>query len=392
MKNVLMIVMNNVIYDARVKKEALTLKENNYNIKIFGLKEFTNDSIDTDYHGIPIILIELIAKKLLPKNNFGWICKYLEYVSLLIIKSIKLDIDVIHAHNLECLVPAYLISKLKKTKIVYDSHELSTEMSGKKDGFINKLWRIVEKKLLKSADRVIAANKSRAEIMFNEYGAPALPTAILNIPERKDKTKSSDNSLYDFLRQRDIADKKIVLYQGRISPYRSLDKLILSVKYWENDLVLILLGPIYRDRLQKDLDGVILDNKLSERVFFHPPVANESLTGFTNGASIGIVIYDKSSRNNFYCAPNKLFEYINSGLPIAGCDFPEVRKVLNKYRIGELFDPDNPESIANAVNRVAKTPDNYNNQDLFEKVMTEYSWKSQQDKLIELYQDLIQGK
>ena len=69
-----------------------------------------------------------------------------------------------------------------------------------------------------------------------------------------------------------------------------------------------------------------------------------------------------------------------------------IVEVVNKYRIGELFDPGNPESIANAVNRVAKSPDNYNNQNLFEKVMTEYNWKSQQEKLIELYQDLIQGK
>ena len=59
----------------------------------------------------------------------------------------------------------------------------------------------------------------------------------------------------------------------------------------------------------------------------------------------------------YLCAPNKLFEYCMASVPVIGCDFPEVSRVLQESPIGELFDVDSPDSIAAAIDRLLGDPD-----------------------------------
>ena len=180
-----MVVFNNVKYDSRVRKEAIALYEAGYKITIIGIKEEKNDENSLITDNIEVILIKLLSKNLLPKNPFGWFVKYFEYIIRLGFKLNKINFSFLHAHNLEALVASYIVTLFKKIKVVYDSHELFTEMAGNRPKLVNFFWKIAERKLLKKVNKVIAANESRAKIMFEEYGAKELPVTILNIPDEK---------------------------------------------------------------------------------------------------------------------------------------------------------------------------------------------------------------
>ena len=54
-----------------------------------------------------------------------------------------------------------------------------------------------------------------------------------------------------------------------------------------------------------------------------------------------------------YSLPNKVFEYIAAGLPILAADLPEVRKIVDGYKIGVCFNPIDPDSIAASINQLA---------------------------------------
>ena len=51
----------------------------------------------------------------------------------------------------------------------------------------------------------------------------------------------------------------------------------------------------------------------------------------------------------FWCLPNKLFDFIQAGVPIVASNLVEVGKIIKKYDIG-LFIPDHdPKSIAATI-------------------------------------------
>ena len=386
-KNICMVVFNNVKYDSRVRKEAIALSEEDYKITIFGIIEEKNDKKNFLIKpNIEVQLIDIKTKNTLPKKPWAWIIKYIEYVFRLHSKLIKNKYYFIHAHNLESLFASYfvLFAKKSKPKIIYDSHELFTEMAGNRPKLINTFWKITERKLLKKVDKVIAANESRAKIMRDEYGAKELPVTILNIPDEKvldnfDISKETKEYFFQF----DSYD--IVLYQGGITKNRNIHKLIESVRYWDKNLILMLLGKIIDKAF---FDSVIKKNHLENRIILHNSVPNDILLQYTFFAKIGVVIYDASTRNNYYCAPNKLFEYALMKKPIAGCNFPEITKIINKYHIGKTFDSENPKSIAYAINELDRNYKNYSKKEKFDILFKDINWKNQVEKLINIYEEL----
>ena len=380
--NVLMIVLNSVIHDSRVLREANSLLSVGYKVKILGLLDTKIDRHDRD---IEIELIDVWSRYRLPRNYVGWLIKYCEFCVKCTLKIIKSKPYIIHSHDLNALLPAYLGSLFSKSKIFYDSHELYTETSENSNTVINKMWRFIEKKLLHKVSAIIAANKSRARVMKNDYGAPYLPTVIMNIPSVQFVSRSF--LFQDYIKSRgvkNIDQKEIALYQGGISHNRSLDFLIRSVKSWNKKILLILMG--YGDRSYiNHLGNLIHGFDLQQRVFFHPAVPSHKLLQYTASADIGIVIYKNNCRNNYYCAPNKLFEYAAARIKIAGCDFPEVKRILEKYSIGYTFSPDSEKSVANCINRLLKIEIE---EKFFLNLFDDYNWDKEAGKLLNLYKEI----
>lgn len=373
-KKILMVVLNDVYFDSRVIREYKTLVNKGFLVNIIGIKS----KRQTGKSSTNIKLFPLLTRYLLPKNKIGWAIKYFEYFFRSIFFALKRNFYVIHCHDLPALFPMYFVSLIKKTKLIYDSHELYTETKPYSD-IINETWKIIERFLIKRVSSIIAANKSRALIMKKEYGAPNMPIIIKNIPDVQEINKS--DKLTRFLNKKNIFDKRIVLYQGGNFLSRNIDLVIKSIPYWKDNLVFVLMGHLQKNE-EKVLCEIIAEYDLKNRVFFHKPVLYSSLLEFTSSADIGIVIYRNDCRNNYYCAPNKLYEYAAAKIKIAGCDFPEVKEIIEKYEIGLTFSPDSIISISNCINNL----DAYDlDEKHIRKLFLENNWKIEQKKLLSLY-------
>jgi glycosyltransferase involved in cell wall biosynthesis len=104
--------------------------------------------------------------------------------------------------------------------------------------------------------------------------------------------------------------------------------------------------------LEDELRQMIRSLGMEERVRMTDPVPPEALLSYTAGADLGVIPYRPVGLNNYYCTPNKLFEYMTAGLPVVASRLPELVRFVEGLRIGRTFDPDKPEEIASAVNRV----------------------------------------
>jgi glycosyltransferase involved in cell wall biosynthesis len=67
-------------------------------------------------------------------------------------------------------------------------------------------------------------------------------------------------------------------------------------------------------------------------------------------------LYRNDCRNNYYCAPNKLFEYMRMGLPMVAANYPGIRLLVEGEGVGFCVDPASPGEIATALNRLAADP------------------------------------
>jgi glycosyltransferase involved in cell wall biosynthesis len=343
-----MVVLNTtpLVFDARVRKEAESLAAAGHTVLLVGLRQ-RGELVPGDLGSFRTVTFELWARRL-PRLPITWPVKYAEYLARAVVALLRNRADVYHAHDLDALVPAWIAARLARGRVVYDSHELFTERPIQ----MRVVWRLIERFLIRRVDAIIAASDERAEIMHREYGAEALPEVIINSPYRARAAASA--TIRDGLPE-GLRDAKLVVYQGGLAPGRCLESLTLAAGLFDANTVLVFVGApsAYTEAVLRPL---IRTHNLADRVFIVPPVDASEVVSFISTANLGVVIYQNSCRNNYYCAPNKLFDYCMAGVPVVGCDFPPVRRVVREYGLGDLFDPERPVAIADAVNRLLGDP------------------------------------
>ena len=386
-------VYNNCQHDARVLKEAKTLTESGYDVTIIAV-------LDKDTHpyeerdGFSILRVDTspppeppVSAKGRP-SSFGLLrrltAKIRSAFALLryyrrawkIVKSKPGEIY--QCQDLITLPLGYMAKRLYGARLVYDAYELTTELA-----YISRLekmgWWVLERFLIRRADEVIATGTYRAEYLVKKYRIAA-PTVILNCPPLP-AAEARNRALREKLGLVDDS-VHVILYQGGFISGRGLDKLVLAAAHLERGvLVLMGWGP-----LEAELKGLVKKKDLEARVYFTEPVPPEQVVYYCMSASVGVVIYQNTGLNNYYATPNKLYEYIHAGLPVVSSNFPALSEIVEGYGLGGTFDPEEPKSIAAAINQVLADEQRY---DTMRKnaleAATIFNWETESRKLLEIY-------
>lgn len=138
----------------------------------------------------------------------------------------------------------------------------------------------------------------------------------------------------------------IIMYHGAVTKGRGIETLIDVVSINMN-IVLFVLGDgseNYIEELKRQAQQVA-----DGRVAFHPAVPYQELWKYVGAADVGMVTIPAGCKSYYYMLPNKLLENIQCLTPIIGSDFPEIRKIVDKYRIGLLCDPTSIEEINRCI-------------------------------------------
>ena len=374
--------------DARVKREARTLAAR-YDVRVLYLCG-REDDVAREYRDGDVTVQSIqVTTRYLPRSPVFWLIKYLEFIVRCAIATARSGADVYHAHDLPMMIPARLAALVRSRPIVYDSHELFADMEQHSPARA-KAWRAIDRWAVRAAARVIAVNRSRADVMMEELGSPE-PVIIPNLPLPRTgpDLDPAASPLRAFARERTGRDDAtILLYQGMLGPGRALDRVVRAMALSESGAIFVVLG--FHNDYVDELLALARELGIEERVHYHPGVDSDQLPAITVGADAGLVIYAKTPRNNYLCAPNKLFDYCMAGIPIVGCDFPEVRRVADEYPIGELFDVDSPESIAGAIDRLLGDPAKLEEAQRATRVVREkYHWGVAQAALEGLYEQIL---
>lgn len=287
--------------------------------------------------------------------------------------------DALHAHDLNTLPVAAALARRLDVPLIYDAHELYPEISTLSPREAS-IWRFLERRLAKRATAIVTVCESIAAEIETRNGVRR-PMVLLNSPPIQPEPQEDPNALR--LRLGLPEEEPILLYQGGFAPNRGLGTLVLSAPALEGGTI-VLMG---WGALEEDLRKLILSQGLEQRVLLTEPVPREEVIAQAAGATVGVIPYEPIGLNNTYTTPNKLFDYMAAGLPIAASRLPELVRFVEGGEIGVTFEPGDPGALAGAVNRLLADPEGCARmRERARELAAVYSWERESAKLLDVYE------
>ena len=292
--------------------------------------------------------------------------------------------DYLHVHDLPQLRLGVEVKKLLGVPLIYDAHELFPALEHLGWAY-RKVWHRREQRYLPWVDRVITVNPLVAEEMQNRYRI-AMPTVIQNAidsPPDFDPTVRH-TKLRDELGL--SPDQKILLYQGCLLRSRGLEPLIDAMSSVQAPVHLVLLG--YGD-LKELLRARIAQLPGATRVHLLDAVPHEELLGWTASADAGVIPYQAKDLNKKLVSPNKLYEFIQAGLPMLSNDLPMLRRMIGEQELGLLWSFSDASSYARGIDAFFADEERvraYRHHVLFARQTI--NWRNEGKKLLALYEQL----
>ncbi len=273
-----------------------------------------------------------------------YVFSYIEYNTRMYYSARSCRAGLVEAHDLPSLLCARLIARRRRCPIVYFAHELWPEMG--QHALFSRFWRWLEKKLVRGVDLIVTPEGNRARIYLDEYGAPELPLVVANCPPFR--PPAAGTSLRDLAAAKGMPSSCVVLYQGLVTRERCIDEIVAASGHFAADVTLAIVGNGIDDWMDPEARL-----PAGRPILYHRHVSYEQLFDYTASADIGLLFYRNTCRNNYFCAPNKLYEYMMMGLPVITCNYPGLVGFVEENEIGLCVDPEDPLAIAAAINRVA---------------------------------------
>ncbi|MBC6976276.1 glycosyltransferase [Bacillus sp. Xin] len=299
-------------------------------------------------------------------------------LSQMVKKGLGKKYDLYHSNDLNTLPQGWLCAKVfRKKKLIYDSHEVQTSRTG----YNSKIYGIMEKFYLKYADVMIMENHTRAKYAEDLYGF--YPKVIHNYPFVTQPEQSDSVDLHKMLNL--PIEEPILLYQGGIQTGRGLDKLIQAVPMFNSGTV-VFIGD---GRIKPDLQKMVMELGLENKVKFMPKVPVNELLHYTKNAYLGFQVLNNVCFNHYSASSNKLFEYMMSGVPVIACSFPEIQRVVEKEYTGICVDSHDPASIAEGVNHLLNHPEE--REKMRRNCFTareNYNWENEKRIFVDIYKSL----
>ena len=371
-KTIFILVTNDLVYDQRVMRHAEYLQKNNHNIYIVGRQKLnTNKEITLKF---PHKRFQMIFSQ-------SWLF-YAEYNIRLTLFLLFKKIDIVWANDLDTLPSAYVISKLRSKKLVYDSHEFFTgvpELENKP--IVKRFWRKIESTLLPRIKVKFTVSEGIASLYKENYDVDF--DVVRNLSSSFENCNQTEQELpiiegFSF-------SEPFFIYQGALNKDRGLEYLIESMQFVDGYKLLI----VGDGDIKSELQDLVFKKQLIDKVKFSGLVEPSILKRITPKAKIGFSVELPINDNYRYCLPNKLFDYMHAGTPIISSQLIEISSLIQKYQIGISVTAVTPQAIAAGITYLKDNPKELKRmKENCLKAAKIESWENEKQKLIKLLDDM----
>jgi glycosyltransferase involved in cell wall biosynthesis len=357
-QKIILSVINDLSNDQRIHKVSSSLQKHGFEVLLVGRQLEGSPKVQRAYS---------------TKRFRLWFTKgplfYANYNLRLFIFLLFSKADVLVANDLDTLLANYLVAKLKGKKLVYDSHELFTqvpELIGRPK--VQAVWKKLEAWMLPNIKYAYTVSEGLANYYQLKYRIDM--KLIRNFPFKKEPSIQ--------------AKENVLIYQGALNVGRGLEELIAAMQFVEGHQLLIAGGGDIEQKLIQLVDEL----KLNGKVKFLGRLPLEDLQQYTTRAKLGFSIEKKHGLNYKLALPNKVFDYIHASVPVLYSDLQEVKNTLKEYEVGEELKSYEAKAMAEQIQQMLNSLDYSRWLMNCQQAAGVFCWEREEKKLIELYRQL----
>ncbi len=373
--------------DARVMREATALAKEGYSVSIVDVESDRTHPVEEEIRGIRVKHIMMPSWFVSTRFKPWFLAKATWMLICGILRLIRTPADIYHAHDEQALPACYIVARLRHKLLIFDAHEFPfSEKSVTRWRRLHALAVSLVARMAPYCRGIITVSQPIAQEIHRLYRGPEV-TVIRNIPMYR--TVQRTDRLREYLGL--SPETRIALYQGNLKHDRELDRLIRAAVFLERDIVIVMMGKGSKETLS-ELQMLIANEGVGDRVKIIPPVPYEELLDWTASADIGLIIYSQDySPNVRMCLPNKFFEYLMAGLPILSSQLDVVADISRTYDVGQVVSSLTPADIAAAINTMLADPVALDRMRLnaLESAQRVFNWEKELQQLIHLYDDIL---
>jgi glycosyltransferase involved in cell wall biosynthesis len=363
-KQIYISVTSDIVTDQRVIKVANTFVRSGVSVTAVGRKRG---------EGLPCSPVPFKMKRFRMVFNKGplfYACFNIRLLFYLLVRKT----DLLLANDLDTLPANYFVSCIKGIPLIYDSHEYFTGVPELQDRkFVKWIWKFIE--IFPKLKYIFTVSRSIADLYKEEYNKEI--KVIRNFAPRWKPGKETSISELGIPEGRRI----IILQGSGINIDRGAEEAVEAMQYIDNAILLLIGTGDVIERLKQKVNLM----NLGERVKFIDKMPYTQLLQYTSLGDVGLTLDKDTNLNYRYSLPNKLFDYIQAGIPVLASKLVEVEKIIRSYKIGELIDSYEPKHVAERINFMLSSEDKRRvwKRNL-EKAAGELCWENEEKKLIEI--------
>jgi glycosyltransferase involved in cell wall biosynthesis len=302
--------------------------------------------------------------------------RILKTASAAVKKAIATEADIYHLHDPELL----LFSKelMRHGKVIYDAHEDVPRQ------ILSKGW--IPRPLRKPLSFITEKVENHYVKRLN-----GVVTATPFIKKRFIKINTHSIDINNYPKLKELGDiehasekKRLICYVGGISTIRGIFEMVQAMQYVNGKL---LLAGNFSSEEEKAFARTLPGwEKVIELGFCD----REQLKRVLALSSAGLVLFHPKP-NHINSQPNKLFEYMGSGLPVVASSFPLWIKIVSSSKCGICVNPLNPKEIGKAINWILDNPKKTASMGRKGRkaTQTNYNWETESKKLLNFYKKIV---
>jgi len=356
---------NGIDYDDRIRKEMISVRKlfPNVSFKIFAIEDGKNKEISgISSYGIPYRKPYLKTRDKYASGTHKF-TKAWDFF-----RNIRHDLkhfDAIWCADCETFL--FVLLSFGK-KIIWDLHELPWIFM--KSTFMKILFRFLERKV----DVMIHANGARLKYLKNNGYVSNMDKQFVlnNYPQFNEVDDEYDDEYRNF--EKWLGGEKCVYLQGISNPDRADVESIEAVL--RKGLKAVVVGRISKGRM-KIIEEKIGSDKLYSNVFFAGQLKQLKTPQYIKKCFMTLVFYKKTSFNNWYCEPNRLYQNIINGNPAVVGNNPPMKALVESRNYGVVVDTDGSDvdKIVEGIERLLMNHDSIKNNTL--NSLKHLQWDSQ---------------
>jgi glycosyltransferase involved in cell wall biosynthesis len=311
------------------------------------------------------------------RSTLGKVLRLAEWYLLILGRFSGRKVSVVNCHSLSVLPLGVLFKWLQGAAIVYDTHELETEVHGS-TGVRRVFARMVERNLIRFVDQIITVSPSIAGWYQIAYGISNVHV-VRNLPHATPRPEEDTRGL--LRRHCGVgADELLFIYQGLFVEGRGIELLLAA---WPEvgagkHLVFMGSGPL--------LPKIQAAMAASKAISLHPPVPLKDIQSYTSGADVGVSLFEETCLNYRFALPNKLFEYLFSRVPVIVSDFPDMGAVVDEWQCGWKTSVSVP-GLASLLRSLTRA-DVESKRSATERFRAENGWHVEEQRLLRAYEQI----